>query len=991
MQVAPLPRDEARRIAALQQLAVLDSPPEAEFDALTRTASILCGAPISLISLIDSDRQWLKSARGLEGVTETSRDIAFCAHTILTQDLFEVPDATRDPRFADNPMVTGAPNIRFYAGVPLILSDGQSIGALCVIDREPGKLTVVQREALIGLAHVTTQLLEGRRARRAQQTAADALLISHERLWRLYEATPAMLHSIDQSGRLLAVSDLWLKKFGYSREEVIGQPTTMLLTPESRDKAVNVVIPTLFRDGRSENVPYQAVTKSGEVIDITLSAIIDVDERTGERRSLSVVEDVTERHRAESALKEVHDRVTLATDSGRIGIWDWDMVADRLSWDAWMWRTYGEEPREGLQTYADFARRLHPEDLPRVEEVLRRTLESDKPYQTEFRVILPDGGLRHVRATGSLRRDASGRPIRLIGANWDVTESRELAAELAAQHELLRVTLQSIADAVITTDQFGKVVWLNPVAEWMTGWAATDARGRPLLDLFRLVDEATRQPITSPVEQCLSSRSVVELDQRAVLVAGTGVECAIEAKAAPIIGEDRTLLGSVLVFHDVTEQRRKSREISYRASHDALTGLINRGEFEHRLTQVLRRADDPHAANVLVYLDLDQFKVVNDTCGHAVGDRLLRQAAMLFRASVRESDTVARIGGDEFAIILTHCTLEMARQIAQKICDRLEDYSFVHDDKRFRIGVSIGLVPVDQRWSGPSQIVQAADAACYAAKEAGRNRVSLWQETETAGHRRRTERQWANLIEAALEGDGFVLLAQRIHPTSGDDGGIRAEVLLRLRGDDGSLILPGAFLPAADRFDLSARIDRWVMTHVLAWLRGLADPGAIVSIGVNLTPTSIGDRGFHRWMAEALRDLGPVLAAKLDIEVAESAVLGNLADASDFFAQVRALGARVSLDDFGAGAASFSYLKTLPVDTLKIDGQFIRNMADDPIDALTVRFCADIARLSHIETVAEGVESVDCLAGLKALGMTYVQGFAFDHPARLDQLLDRRT
>ncbi len=563
------------------------------------------------------------------------------------------------------------------------------------------------------------------------------------------------------------------------------------------------------------------------------------------------------------------------------------------------------------------------------------------------------------------------------------------AAARAAQHELLRVTLASIGDAVITTDAQLRVTWLNPVAERMTGWPVAEAEGQPVQRVFQIVHEQTRMVAQNPVELCIQSGLVTGLADQTVLVSRGGRDYGIQDSAAPIRSEHGEVLGAVLVFHDVSEQRRISGEMTWRATHDALTSLLNRAEFEVRLRHVLRLAHEESSVHALLYLDLDQFKLVNDACGHAVGDHLLQQVSQLLAGVARTSDTLARMGGDEFALILEYCEVEQASRVAQSICDRMDSFRFVHDDRRFRVGASIGVVPIDSRWPSVAAIQQVADTACYAAKEAGRNRVHLWSESDANLQARQFEMHWTERIERALDESGFELFAQRIRPLDRDESGLRAEILLRMRNPDGSHAMPGAFLPAAERFQLASRIDHWVLRATLSWLKALPRLRDVVSLSVNLSGQSVGDRAFHRWALNELTEVSPAIRTRLCLEITETAAVTNLADAAQFVGAVRAAGVKVALDDFGAGASSFGYLKNLPVDVLKIDGQFIRDLVSDPLDDVAVRFFTEVARVRGIRTVAEFVEHAATLERLKAIGVDYAQGYLIHRPEPLGSLHPR--
>jgi diguanylate cyclase len=707
-------------------------------------------------------------------------------------------------------------------------------------------------------------------------------------------------------------------------------------------------------------------------------------------RLVGAFQDISDKIAHRLAIKEVNDRVALATESGGIGIWELDIGKDELIWDARMYQLFGDTSGGRASPALLWNQRVHPDDLPGLREAIRQATLGDRLLDRDYRIVLDDGRTRHLRGTARAMRDAHGQPIRLMGAAWDITELRELAASLAEDRLMLSVTLESIGDAVITTDARGRITWLNPVAERLTGWTSLEAIGRALTQVFHVVDERTREPASDPVKECLEQGRRVAGANHTLLLSRNGEEFGIRESIAPIRRDDGTVLGTVLVFHDVSEQRRLSGEMRWRATHDELTGLVNRSEFEARLGRLLEAAQDG-GEHALLYIDLDQFKLVNDACGHAVGDQLLQQMARMLTDSVRTRDTIGRLGGDEFAILMERCTVDQAQRVAQKLCDRMDDFRFVHEDRRFRIGMSIGLVPVDRRWQTTAAIQQAADTACYAAKEAGRNRVHTWFDTDTAMRERQYEMQWVTRIENALDEDGFVLYAQRLTPLKGEPSataGVHAEVLLRMRQGDGPLVAPGAFLPAAERFHLASRIDRWVLRHVVDWMTALEDPSRIELLSVNLSGQSVGDRTFHRWALELLAKAGPRLCGALCLEITETAAVTNIADAAVFIDQVREHGVKVALDDFGAGAASFGYLKTLRVDTLKIDGQFVRDLVEDPLDEVAVRCFADVAKVMGLTTVAEFVDKPAVLERLHAMGVDFAQGFLMHEPAPIGELIE---
>ena len=433
---------------------------------------------------------------------------------------------------------------------------------------------------------------------------------------------------------------------------------------------------------------------------------------------------------------------------------------------------------------------------------------------------------------------------------------------------------------------------------------------------------------------------------------------------------------------------RSVAEFRHRATHDVLTGLPNRAAFESALADVLSR--DPARgtpAPAMLYLDLDGFRSVNDTCGHAAGDQLLRQIGGIVSTCIGDGDLVARLGADEFGVLLAQGDGQRAIDVAQRICDQLEDFRFVYQARRFRIGASIGLVSLQTRWSGVTALMQAADASCHAAKEAGRNRVHVWQRSDTALATRQNELQWISRIELALDEDRFVLHGQRIDPIGADADGLHVEVLLRMREADGTLTMPGKFMPVAERFHLATQVDRWVIRQAFDWMTQAARGGVAIDLmTVNLSGQTLGDRAFHRDLIAMVRT-ATFDVAKLCIEITETAVVEHLADARAFIEDVRAHGVKVALDDFGAGASSFTYLKSFAVDFLKIDGQFITRLLDDPADHAVVRCFAEVASVMGIRTIAECVEQAAVRDELRTIGIDLVQGYLIHAPEPLVALL----
>ena len=722
----PTEQTEQWRQQALDELEIVDSGAESAFDGLVQAASGICGTPIALISLIDHDRQWFKANVGLEGVKETPRCISFCTHAIKQSELFVVEDAQIDPEFSGNPLVTGDPHIRFYAGAPLRLSSGATVGTLCVIGLQPMRLDEDQRKVLCNLSKTAVHLLEGRRAERmeakyrqeAEQISADM---------------PIGLFATDAAGGCYYTNERWQDLYGLSLEESLGNGWTETIHPEDRS--------AVFAE----------------------------------------------------------------------------------------WIQAAKEQRQ---------------------------------FQKTFRLLRHDGSVIHVQSQAKAQRDDAGTTTHFLGFVQDVT-----------------------------------------------------------------------------------------------------TEVALNA------------------------------EILFQANHDHLTGLFNRRAFEICLSQCvtqLREAEGPDHA--LLYIDLDQFKIVNDTVGHAAGDRLLVEVAGLLKPFQSHQASLARLGGDEFALLLPNCNVTRAEETAQLIIETFEVFRFQARNQQFRVGVSIGVVPLQEQNLRPNAVMQAADTSCFIAKERGRNRWHTWVEGNVDTMRRNQAMRWVTRLQSAMDEERLVLHAQKIVPLDpAANTSLRAELLLRLREVDGSLVMPGAFLPPAERFQLVTRLDQWVLEKTITMLGELNSLDRISHIALNVSGQSVVDASFLRTVDQLLSQASPEISRRLCFEITETSVITSVTSAVTFISMVRNHGATVAIDDFGAGSASFSTLKSLQMTHLKIDGQFVTGVIDDPLDNVVVRSFVDAAAVIGLTTVAEFVESASVLERLREIGLDYAQGYFLHRPEPFEAVLAEAT
>lgn len=769
------------------------------------------------------------------------------------------------------------------------------------------------------------------------------------------------------------------RMFGYRADEMIGQSVARLF-PADKISEPRELLARVVRGERIVQLDTRRLHKNGQAVRVTLSLAPVHD---GEGRVVGMAAQVRPTAQARSA-HQLDAQLAAIVESTDDAVISKRLDGTVLTWNAGAERLFGYLAAEMLGR--PITRVIPPERMTEEDLLLTSIARGERVSHFETVRLRKDGTPVQVSVTLSPLRDEAGRIVGASKIARDITERQRMTASLAEQSERFRVTLQSIADAVITTDARGNVDFINLAAQHMTGWMQGEAAGRPIEQVFNVVDEATGMPATNPVRDCLTNLRACTLVEHGTLLCRDGTRRQIHDTAAPIFDADGDARGAVLVFHDVSEQRRLAGEANYRATHDALTNLVNREQFEARVDRLLQFPDTGRA-HALMYIDLDQFKLINDACGHAVGDRLLRQIAGILQGQIAPGDLLARLGGDEFGIICHGAEMDQAQALAWQVCREVEDFRFEHDGRHFRVGASIGLVPIDAQWSSSAAVLQAADAACSAAKEQGRHRVHSWYDLDTAVRVRKGEMELLAHLSETLERGRPMLFAQRIVPAVGADPLPHFEILLRLPDQDGKLVAPGRFLPAAERYQLISRIDRWVIHRVFAWMAD--NPATVEGIGtlaVNLSGQSISDRSFHRLVIDAL-SCEPSIAPKLCFEITETTAITKLADAAEFMGQLRARGVRIALDDFGAGASYFGYLKSLAADYLKIDGQFVANVARDEVDQAAVRCFCDIAHSLGMRTVAECVESETAAELLRTMGVDYLQGYLFHRPEPLERAL----
>lgn len=687
----------------------------------------------------------------------------------------------------------------------------------------------------------------------------------------------------------------------------------------------------------------------------------------------------------ERELASLRERNELSLPCANDGLWDYDVATNR-TWFSPRWKAMLGYAEDEMNRSPDWHRLVHPDDLARVSQLIREHINGKTPlFESVHRLRHRDGEWRWVLSRAKAQLDERGQLQRLIGVELDITERRLYEEALFREKESAQITLQSIGDGVITTDEHCRVEYLNPVAEDLTGWRVEDAMGRTIDEIFRAFHEETCEPLENPLAVSIRRLRPIKSVRPMLFIRRDGNEIYVESTASPIRDGGGNVTGGVLVFHDVSESRELNRRLSYHASHDVLTGLVNRREFENRLERALKSARAKETSYALCYIDLDQFKIVNDTCGHSAGDALLGQVGQLLKSKVRWRDTLSRLGGDEFGVLLEACSLDEALRTAESLRESVRNFRFQWEDRNFRLGASIGVVPITADNEDVASVLSAADSACQAAKEQGRNRVHCFEENDLDLMRRRREMQWAARINTALEEGRFDLYRQVIQPLQTEESGLHYEILLRMRDEQGKIISPDNFISAAERYGLTPQIDRWVIENVFRWLVSEADEREKLALcSINLSGQSLGDDKFLPFVIEQFHRSG-LPAHKICFEITETAAIASFSQANRFIQALKELGCFFALDDFGTGLSSFGYLKHFPVDYLKIDGSFVKEILHDPIDREMVRSINEIGHLTGKRTIAEFAENDEIITMLRQLGVDYAQGYGVARPARIQR------
>jgi diguanylate cyclase (GGDEF)-like protein/PAS domain S-box-containing protein len=814
---------------------------------------------------------------------------------------------------------------------------------------------------------------------RLSEVAGPATLES--RLFgEFFKVSPDGIVLLDTSDRVIKANSAFLEMFGYGSEEVIGNKINdLIVDSDHRDEARVISIEALeHRISRRETVRCR---KDGQRVDVE---IYGMPVHVGGRLIgiYGIYRDITERLATLHALKESRNAFqTMAENTGQL-VYDYDVLNGRIRWLGAVESVLGLEPDQvGQFSLDDWASHIHPDEREACLKALEECDRTGSRYHVQYRFLRQDGEWIPVEDIGSYLLDDQGRPYRSIGTIADISRRKQQQLALFNARELAEITLNAIADGVIRIDTAGTIEYINAAARRLLGSDQADATGQPVESIIQLDTNAADQSSCEQIQRCLQGEKIQIEDGKAFLLTHDGARRIIDFSAAPVRDSDQTIVGAVIAFSDISEQIEIRQQLAYQAEHDALTGLGNRYRFESEANRLIADSMSGDREHTLLYMDLDQFKIVNDTCGHHAGDELLRRLSRLIGEQVRRHDVLARLGGDEFGLLLSDCSPDKATDIAAGIIRTVNDFDFVWDHQRFTVGISIGVVSLRGQADSTS-LLKAADQACYAAKDQGRNRYHVYRSDDHELRRRSKELRAAADVDAALADNRFELYFQRIDNIQGTSETSHCELLLRMRNLAGELVSPSEFIPGAERYGKMAALDAWVVEKAFTIIAGLQADNRLPGhyrYSINLSGATINDPAFHDHIGNLLERIG-IDPSLICFEITENSAVTHFRNAARFLQRMRAIGCKIMLDDFGSGLSSFTYLKMLPVDYLKIDGNLIDDIISNPFDLAIIRAIQTVARAFNIPVIAERVECQAVLDKLTEIGVDYAQGFYIHRP-----------
>jgi len=970
-----VPVDESARLLALHRTNLLDSPPEERFDRITRLTARCFGVRTCSVSLVDNDRQWFKSRLGIEE-TEVGRGMSFCAQAILEHGVFTVTDATKDPRFSDNPLVKTEPRICFYAGAPLREPGGQPLGTLCITDSSPREFSDEQKQTLRDFA----DMVEYEIARIDQ--------IQIQRLSEVAKQTTNGVVITSETGQVTWINEAFTGLTGYSLKEMIGKrPGSVLQGPDTDPATIEVMRDALSRN-EGFNVDVVNYSKAGGAYWIRI-ACNQMWSDSGELQGFIAIEtDITREVHDATKIRESDKLLKAVVDANTIGTWQLNLQTGELQindkWAALLGYTLDDLAPVNRTTLEKLTQ---PDDLAYCNQQLERHFKGQIPiYEANIRMKHRNGEWVWINTRGQVSsRTSDGRAEWLLGTHFDISAQITAESNLHRQSTQMDAIVENMLDGVISVDARGLVLSFNKAAENMFGYAGAEIIDQNISVLTKPTgNQGQRSRLISEIVKGLSKSAGSGRELKAIHRNGRVFPVELSMVAVQQSGDTNY----VCIVRDITERKKRDREVYRLAFYDALTRLPNRRLLLDRLQSVIANCvlHNRHAA--LFFLDLDNFKDLNDSAGHSIGDRLLYQVAQRLVQSVRQTDTVSRLGGDEFIVLIDNLGVDKFEATAQveitaeKILDAFSR-AFDLDGLSYKGSVSIGITVFDGTELYPEDLLKQADMAMYGSKAAGRNAVRFYdpQMQVAVSKRASVEQDLYN----AIEGNQFQLYYQKQVNQLGCATG--AEVLLRWIHPEQGIIAPAEFIPLAEETGLIIPIGEWVLQQACQTLAQWANHPvrAEMTVSVNISVVQFSTNDIVEQVLSAVRVSG-ANPNKLKLEITESLLASDVPDVKAKMLELRRHGIAFSIDDFGTGYSSLAYLKQLPIDELKIDQSFVREIISSANDQAIAEAVMNLAKAMDLGVIAEGVETEEQRELLQKIGCNAYQGYLFGKPCSLAKL-----
>lgn len=688
---------------------------------------------------------------------------------------------------------------------------------------------------------------------------------------------------------------------------------------------------------------------------------------------ISQVEDINELKRTEAENRNLMERITLANQAGGIGVWEWLLAGDKLTWDKRMFELYELTPDQ-TPTLELWHSLLLPEDHERISRQVSTLTDRHRPFVMEFRIKTRLGGIRHIRGQGNTILDEHGEPKRMIGTNIDMTEIKSLAEALHEEKERLHITLDAIGEGVISTDREMRITFMNPIAEQMCGWPLEMALGMPINGVVRMTNGKDGPEVENPVQSCLQEGKPLPAEYALVLHSRDGRRFDVQESVSPLKTIEGEVMGTVMVLQDVSASRELMKKLSYNASHDALTSLQNRTSFEKRLKNAITSAVDQQQQHSLVFLDLDRFKAVNDSAGHAAGDALLREIGQLMQRQLRNSDCLARLGGDEFGLILFDCSLEQAKVLVQQMITQIGEHPFYWTGKIYHVGASAGITQIGATSGKSSELLAQADIACYTAKHHGRGQVYIYEARQKQQMERQHELLTRQEVLNIIDNQQLLLRVRAASPPKTPQAVCFYQLKIHVSPPDERMLTSEAFFAAAQLYGLLPDVDRWLVSQVLErHAEILLHKGAAISLP--LATDSVLDVDFQHYFQELLA-ASVLPASALYLMVDETIILDHPEDGGAFIRNLQALGCKLIVNGFGRNLNAFDQLNGQTIDYIRIDERFITDVHCNQMDELMVSMLHGAAHRVQAQTLAGPAHQQVTLNALTAIGIDLVDGDA---------------